>query len=69
MLCIIKETFSLLKDQLQLHQLTVAALQALTVSIDLNQLALQLIQLGLAKTNTEVLHANPDWYSLQSHNM
>lgn len=34
MLCIVKEAARFLQHQLQLHQLTVAALQALTVAID-----------------------------------
>ena len=48
MLCIIKEPASFLQHKLQLHQLTMAALQALTVTIDLQQLSLQLVKLGLS---------------------
>lgn len=50
MLCIVKEAPSFLQNQLQLHQLTVAALQAFAVAIDLKKLTLQLIQLSLLQT-------------------
>lgn len=47
MLGIVKKAPRLLQNQLQLHQLAVAALQALAVAIDLQELTLQLIQLTL----------------------
>ena len=47
MLGIIKEAPCFLQNQLQLHQLAVAALQALAIAIDLYELTLQLIQLSL----------------------
>lgn len=46
-LSIVKEASSLFQHQLQLHELTVALLQALTVAVDLQQLRLQFIQLCL----------------------
>lgn len=63
-LCIIKEASSLLQDQLQLHELTVTLLQALTVAVDLCQLCLQLIQLSLQVDHQAFLTENFSTHSM-----
>ena len=59
MLCIVKEAPSFLQNQLQLHQLTVAALQTFAVAIDLKELTLQLIQLSLLQTTAFFITCQP----------
>ena len=49
MLCVVEEGPCLLQHQLQLHQLSVAALQAVAVAVQLQQLPLQPLQPGLQK--------------------
>ena len=47
MLCVVEERAGLLQHQLQLNQLGVAALQAVAVAVQLQQLTLQPLQPGL----------------------